>query len=455
MTTRVLFACSAAPHAPAVSSRGLQARSMVGRRYAPGMPDRRRFLEALAALGVSQTLPCAPPTARSASIPIRSRSASPRAIRGPTAWCSGRGLRRRPRPGWPFRCAGRSPPTRRCARSSRRATAWRDPDWAHSVHVEAARPRAGPLVLVSLHARATRTSPVGRTRTAPAAGRRRGAPALRVRLLPALRAGLLQRLPPHRRRRARPRRLPRRLHLRIVLGQRPRAQARRARAAHARATTARATRSTRPTRTCRRRTPPARGSSPGTTTRSTTTTPTTVAGQRRRRSSSSRAARRRLPAYYEHMPLPARMRPAGRRHAHLHAARLGRARAASSCSTTASTARYQACRAARRARRRRSSTSANARSSLDPARTMLGARAGALARRRARRARARAGTCSRSRRRWRSSTRSRARAGAPGPTAGTAIRRRASACWISFAANKIAQSRGARRRRARASTSPT
>ena len=77
-------------------------------------------------------------------------------------------------------------------------------------------------------------SPIGRTRTAPAAERRRRAPALRLRLLPAVRAGLLRRLPPHRRRRAGPGRVPRRLHLRIDLGPRPRAQARRAGAVHAR-----------------------------------------------------------------------------------------------------------------------------------------------------------------------------------------------------------------------------
>ena len=106
-------------------------------------------------------------------------------------------------------------------------------------------------------------------------GCRRPAPALRLCLLPAIRAGLLRRLPPHRADDARPGRVPRRLHLRIVLGPRPRAQARRRGAVHARGLP-RAPRAlqVRP-RICRRRTRPVRGSSPGTTTKSTTTTPTT------------------------------------------------------------------------------------------------------------------------------------------------------------------------------------
>ena len=63
-----------------------------------------------------------------------------------------------------------------------------------------------------------------------------------------------------------------------------------------------------------------------------------------------------------------------------------------------------------------------------PGRTMLGARAGALARERARRLARAPGTSSCRPPPWRSSTRSPARAGAPGPTAGTATPPRASGC---------------------------
>ena len=134
------------------------------------------------------------------------------------------------------------------------------PSWAHSVHVEVDglepdrwywyRFRAGGEREPGRRARAPRPPPARRSTRA----------ALRLRLLPAVRAGLLRRLPAHGRRRPRPRRLPRRLHLRERLGPRPRAQARRAGAVHARRLPRSATRTTRPTPTCRPRTPPARGS---------------------------------------------------------------------------------------------------------------------------------------------------------------------------------------------------
>ena len=112
-------------------------------------------------------------------------------------------------------------------------TAAATPEWAHAVHVEVEGLEPGRWYWYRFRA-GGEVSPIGRTRTAPAAGAGRRAPALRVRLLPALRAGLLRRLPPHGGRRPRPGRLPRRLHLRVVVGPRARAQARRARAAHAR-----------------------------------------------------------------------------------------------------------------------------------------------------------------------------------------------------------------------------
>src|SRR6185436_1591965 len=83
-----------------------------------------------------------------------------------------------------------------------------EPAWAHSVHVEPQGLEPERWYWYRFTA-AGAQSAVGRTRTAPAAS----ATAPRLRLVPAIRAGLLRRLSPPGRRRAGPRRLPRRLHL--------------------------------------------------------------------------------------------------------------------------------------------------------------------------------------------------------------------------------------------------
>ena len=152
-------------------------------------------------------------------------------------------------------------------------------------------------------------------------------------------------------------------------------------------------------------------------------------------------------AYYEHMPLPARMRPDGPR-MRIYTrvgwgalARLPRARRPPVPLLAGVPA----------PRRRGGSNTVDVEhcaALADPDRTHARARAGALARARASASRARAGTCSRSRRAWRSSTRSPGPGGAPGPTAGTAIRPRASACLNYLAERKIREPRGDRRRRA-------
>ena len=77
----------------------------------------------------------------------------------------------------------------------------RRPTGRHSVHVDADGPRARPLVLVPLHAPATRRARSAARAPRPRADAHARAPALRLRLLPAVRAGLLRRLPPHGRRR--------------------------------------------------------------------------------------------------------------------------------------------------------------------------------------------------------------------------------------------------------------
>ena len=100
------------------------------------------------------------PTARPRrTAPIRSRSASPPAIRRRTASCCGRGSRREPLQadgGMPPRPVevrwelAKDPGMRRIVDRGR-ATAW--PAFAHSVHVEVERPRPRPRVLLPLHQR--------------------------------------------------------------------------------------------------------------------------------------------------------------------------------------------------------------------------------------------------------------------------------------------------------------
>ena len=159
--------------------------------------------------------------------------------------------------------------------------------------------------------RATRKARSAARAPRPAPASQPVAPALRLRFLPALRAGLLQRLPPHGRRRPRPDRLPRRLHLRVALGPRPRAQPRLAGALHARGLP-------RALRALQERPGPAGGARrlpvdrdlgrPRGRQRLRRRPPGGRHGARRS-SSQRRAAAYR--AYYEHMPLPARMRPKG------------------------------------------------------------------------------------------------------------------------------------------------
>ena len=74
-------------------------------------------------------------------------------------------------------------------------------------------------------------------------------------------------------------------------------------------TTGSATASTRPTSTCRPRTPRCRGWSPGTTTRSTTTTPTGLRPRRAARGVRARRAAAAYRAYWEHMPLRRARKP--------------------------------------------------------------------------------------------------------------------------------------------------
>ena len=117
-------------------------------------------------------------------------------------------------------------------------------------------------------ARSTGTASSGarpRARSAGPAPRRRRlharADAVRVRVVPELRERLLHRLRRHGAAGPRPRRAPRRLHLRGPGTGRRRASAttRRRPSCSRSTTTARGTRSTRPTRTCRRRTRRSRG----------------------------------------------------------------------------------------------------------------------------------------------------------------------------------------------------
>ena len=268
--------------------------------------------------------------------------------------------------------AGKSRPTRPSASIVRRGTEIAAPRMGALGARRSRRARAGALVLLPLPRR--RRSEPGRPhphrarRQAPAAERLRFAFAL----LPAVRAGLLRRLPPHGGRGPRPRRPPRRLHLRVLVGTQPRAQAR-APANRSRSTsTATATRSTRATPTCR---PPRRlslarhlGRPRG-------------AERLRQRPLAGRAIRREAflarraaayQAYYEHMPLPAAHAAARAGHADLHAAASSARSRASTCSTTASTARTR-CARAPAAAAATSSPRRNARSCCDPARTLLGA----------------------------------------------------------------------------------
>ena len=185
-------------------------------------------------------------------------------------------------------------------------------------------------------------SPVGRTRTAPAAGPRRRPPAVPVRQLPELAVGLLASVGPRPGRRARPRALPRRLHLRGRHQRQRRAPPQQRRGPRPSTPTGTATGSTRATRRCRAPTPPARGSSPGTTTRSRTTTP---ASSPQDPAEVPDFAARRAAAYqawWEHSRSASRRPPAPDLPIY-RSLRLGARSPGSTCSTPASTATHQAC----------------------------------------------------------------------------------------------------------------
>ena len=246
----------------------------------------------------------------------------------------------------------------------RRRRAAATPAWAHSVHVEVTgleparwywyRFRAGDEV-----------SPVGRTRTAPAAD----APLERLRFAFAscqqyeqgyftayrhMAADDLDLVV-----------LPRRLHLRSVVGPRPRAPARRAGAAHAGGLP-------HPPRALQDRPRPAgrarglsRGSSPGTITRSPTTTRTIARSIRDPPRVVPRAPRRRLPGVLRaHAAAPRTWCPHGPAHAPLRPASRSAALVAVPHARRSPVPLASALRAARPRRLRPSSRIAPSR--LDP-----------------------------------------------------------------------------------------
>ena len=96
----------------------------------------------------------------------------------------------------------------------RRGTAEAEPEFAHSLHVECGGLEPGRDYWYRFSA-GGEASPIGRTRTAPAPRRAARPAAVRLRLLRQLRARLFLRLSPPGGRAARPRAVPRRLHLRI------------------------------------------------------------------------------------------------------------------------------------------------------------------------------------------------------------------------------------------------
>ena len=168
-----------------------------------------------------------PPPLRQADLRtrIRSRSASPPAIRCPTASCCGPGWRRSRSKAaacrWRLsKSAGRSRAIARFQNIVQKGIALARPELGHSVHVEVERPRARPRILLSLPRR--RRSQPDRPHEDRAAGRRRrrSAALRRLRLQP-LRGRLLHRVPPHRRGAVRLRLPHRRLHLRRARRRRP------------------------------------------------------------------------------------------------------------------------------------------------------------------------------------------------------------------------------------------
>ena len=277
-------------------------------------------------------------------------------------------------------CSGRSPTTRRSRAIVQQGRATAAPELGYSVHVDVDGPRAGPLVLLPLHAPAARRAPSAALRTAPAAGARDAA-ALRVRVVPALRAGLLHRVPAHGARGARPRRAPRRLHLRVRPASETRVRRRtRGSSRDARRLPAALRAVQERPRCCRRRTRAARGSSPGTTTRSTTTTPALV-GENDMESEEQMRTRRAAAyqAWWEHQPVrvPRARSWADLTH-HAHASTGARSRA----SALLDTRQYRSRPGVRRRRRVRALRRLGGPGAHDARR-----RAGALARRRARRRR--------------------------------------------------------------------
>ena len=248
---------------------------------------RRRFLDARRSgrrAGV-QARACPAPTRRPAralaALPVQLGVAS--GDPAPTAWCSGRGCAE------PLDAGGGMPRERRSPSAGRSRTTSVPPGRAPRHGVGAvpsrrtpctsrSRARAGPRVLLPLHGR--RRDEPGRPHPHRAGSARRSSRcSFAFASCQNLQDGSTPPTADMAERGPRPRGPPRRLHLRVRHrpggGPRRRADAgtRRRSYRDARPSTGSATRSTRPTRTCRPRTPRSVDRRPGTTTRSTTTTP--------------------------------------------------------------------------------------------------------------------------------------------------------------------------------------
>ena len=302
-----------------------------------------------------------------------------------------------------------------------------DPLWAHSLHVEVQGLEPERWYWYRFSA-GDAQSPVGRTRTAPRAGAR-----WRACASPSPRASNTSRAitaPTAISSPTRPtRRVPWRLHLRVELGQGPRAQPREPepytladyRARHA----------------LYRSDPDlqaAHAACPWIVTWDDHEVDNDYAddrpedGMEREAFLERRAAAYR--AYFEHMPLPPRMRPEGPRmriHTHLDWGTLARFHIVD----TRQYRSWQACPRPDGAAARTPSTSRNARASVRRDARCSAARRSAGWSARSRESRAR-GTSSPRPRRWRNSTPSRARAGARGPTGGTGTPPLGGGFWIFF-----------------------
>ena len=185
--------------------------------------DRRRFLEyTWCGVGASLSLALLPgheifaaPRFGDDPFTLGVASGDPTA----TASCSGRASRpsrpiRRASAARRFRWAGASPPTAACSRWSRAASPTRQPDLAHSVHVEVNGLQPGRDYFYQFNVRGEESA-IGHFRTAPRRARAAERAPVRVRDLPGLAERLLHRLSRHAAERSGCRLSPRRLHLRV------------------------------------------------------------------------------------------------------------------------------------------------------------------------------------------------------------------------------------------------